>query len=108
VSQLLPKIVSLISSGDFIVTEHAFEELEGDEIALSDIMGQIDAAIVVEDYPAYHKGPAVLLLTKTKASGAVHSLWGIPAGQERPASLITAYVPDPARWEPDLVTRRKR
>ena len=68
----------------------------------------IPIGVVVEEYPDYHKGPALLILTKSDYGGAVHSLWGVPKGESRPATLITAYLPDPAKWESDNLTRKRK
>jgi hypothetical protein len=35
-------------------------------------------------------------------------VWGIPAGKESPAVLVTAYRPNSEHWEPDCVTRREK
>ena len=36
----------------------------------------------------------------------IHAVWGIPKGHATPAVLVTAYRPDPSRWE-DGFTRRR-
>ncbi len=107
-SATLSKIQRLVESGDTLVTDHAFTSLSDDGLAVVDITRLMDQAVVVEDYEDYHKGPAVLLLTYDGKFGAVHSLWGIPAGKTRPATLITAYLPDEKRWEPNMKTRKPR
>ncbi len=37
----------------------------------------------------------------------IHVVWGIPQGESGPAVLVTAYRPDPERWNDDFVERRK-
>ena len=33
------------------------------------------------------------------AGQPIHVVWGIPAGQDSPAVVVTAYRPDPTRWD---------
>ena len=37
---------------------------------------------------------------------ALHILWGIPAGKTEPAAIITAYRPDPAKWDAAFLRRK--
>ena len=70
-------------------------------------MDGIGLAIEIEDYPAFPKGPAVLVLQFDGSNRPVHVVWGIPKGFVSPAVLITAYRPDPARWNENFTERRK-
>jgi hypothetical protein len=96
----------MVNDGRVRVSEHGYDELAADHIAVRDVVAGIDSAEAVEDYPDYAKGPCVLALQRNGEGRPVHVLWGIPKGQTEPAVLVTAYRPDPQRWEEDLRRRK--
>ncbi len=104
---VFPLVAGLIEAGDVLVSNHGYDELAHDNIRVRDLVKDIRAAQVVEEYPDYAKGPCVLLLQYNTAGNPVHSVWGIPKGFSRPAVLVTAYRPDPEKWDADWL-RRKR
>jgi hypothetical protein len=76
-----------------------------DDILFTEIVPNMNAAIVVEEYPEYPKGPCVLVYSQDNRNQPLHTIWGIPKGKESPAVLITAYRPDPNRWSDDYLRR---
>ena len=104
-SVTLPAIQRLIVAGDVEVSNHGDEELAAENISLRELLNGIQSATVVEDYPTYPKGPCVLVLQRDGSGRPVHVLWGLRKNTSRPAVLITAYVPDPARWSSDFLKR---
>lgn len=105
-SRTLQRIQLLIEQGDVRISAHGYEELAADAIATRDVVAGSKDAIIVEEYPEYAKGEAVLVLQYDSKGAPVHVLWGIPKGQSSPAVLVTAYRPDPRRWSSDFLRRR--
>ena len=99
------QVVRLIAKREVLISSHGYEELANDDIRVQEVLDSIVSAYVIEDYPDYRKGPAVLLLQKDHQSKAIHTVWGIPKGTTTPAVLITAYRPDPERWSHDFTRR---
>lgn len=99
------RVRQLAAIGDVRISEHGYDELAADDLSVRDIMAGVETARVVEDYPDFPKGAAVLVLQSDARSNPVHVVWGISKGHTRPAVLVTAYRPDPARWSTDYMER---
>ena len=105
-SKLFREIVALVESGQVKIYEHGYDELSNVNIRLQYLLDTIKDSDVVEEYPNYPKGKCILLLTQDRNRKPVHSLWGVPKGFDSPAVLITAYRPDPKRWDRSYKKRR--
>lgn len=105
-STLLAVIRPLVSAGDYIVSRHGGRRLLARGITLDEVVAGIESGTVVEEYPQYFAGPAALVLSFDTQRLPVHAVWGIKSGASRPATLITAYRPDPEQWLPDFRTRK--
>lgn len=106
-SELLERIQRLVGAGAVRISEHGFDELSADRIAARDAVRGIQNAVVVEEYSASGRGPAVLVLEFDGAGQPIHVVWGIPQGYASPAVLITGYRPEPDQWDQGFTQRRK-
>ena len=88
-SATLEQVRTLVARGDVRVSVHGYEELAEDNIGVHDIVDGLAAAMVIEDYPDYAKGPCVLVLERDHANQPIHVVWGIAAGHEAPAVVVT-------------------
>jgi hypothetical protein len=105
-SQILKEVQALVAKQNIIISDHGYDELASDNIFVQDIIEGLKSAILVEDYPDYHKGPCVLVLQLDKEGNPIHVVWGIPKGASTPAVVVTAYRPDPLRWCEDFLRRQ--
>ncbi|GIK53440.1 MAG: hypothetical protein BroJett014_24130 [Planctomycetota bacterium] len=105
-SDTLRNIVRLIHEDQIQISAHGYDELAADNIFVRDVIASAETAVLVEDYPEYHKGPAVLVLQFDNAGNPIHIVWGIPKDKTSPAVLVTAYRPDPSRWSGDFLRRK--
>jgi hypothetical protein len=105
-SVTLETVKGLVAAGNVRLSEHGYDELAEDYIAAREIISGLAESVVVEDYPEFPKGPAVLVLQYDHTNRPIHVVWGIPRGHSSPAVLVTAYRPDPRRWSEDFLERR--
>ena len=106
VTEFFHRITELVGRRDVLISDHGYDELAEDAILIKDVCAGVRDGIVVEEYPTYQKGPCVLVLQRDHAGKPIHVLWGIPAGANSPAVVVTAYRPDPLRWSGDFLRRR--
>ncbi len=106
-SKLYNDIINLIKKGEVVISSHGYDELADDNILVKELIETIDEAIVINEYPDYSKGPCILILQKDKNGKPIHSVWGIAKNSNSPAVLITAYRPDPERWNENFSKRKK-
>lgn len=105
-SEYLERVRDLVSAGEVLISEHGYDELSEDNLTARELLAVVAEAVAVEEYPNYPKGPCVLLLQKDRFGNPVHVVWGIPKGYNKPVVLVTAYRPDPERWDEKFLRRQ--
>lgn len=105
-SIFLKQVQGLIDTGEVRISEHGYDELAEDELTARELLAGVKNAIIIEEYPDYSKGPCALTLQQDRSERPVHVVWGIPKGNNKPVVLVTAYRPDPERWDDSFLRRR--
>ena len=103
---VLEKIRVAVGNGSVRLSDHAFERLLTHDISYQEILDGLGRAEAIEDYPDYFHGPCVLVLQQDAKRRPFHVVWGLSKGDERRAIVVTAYRPDPEKW--DETWRRRR
>lgn len=104
-SEIFQRILDLVARREVLVSDHRYDELAADGILVRDVRAAVREGIVVEEYPAYHKGPCVPVLQRDHDGEPIHVLWGIPSQADSPAVVVTAYRPDANRWAEGFLRR---
>lgn len=105
-SEFVERVRALIRAGDARISEHGYDELVEDGLSVREVLSGVPEAVVVEEYLNYPKGPCVLFLQTDRTGAPIHIVWGIPKGHDTPVVLVTAYRPDPGRWDHTFMRRR--
>ena len=80
-SETLARIVDLVRIGEVRISAHGYDKIAEDGLLAGEVIDGIEAAIVIEDYPTYPKGPCVLVLQRENGEADSRSL-GHPVGAD--------------------------
>ncbi|WP_027718103.1 DUF4258 domain-containing protein [Desulfovirgula thermocuniculi] len=94
-----------VVSNKYEVSQHAERERLNDDLSIVDIENAIQTGEIIEDYPDDPRGASCLVLGWASDDRPVHLVVGfLPNGWIR---IVTVYVPEPRKWEPDWKTRKR-
>ncbi len=71
----LDQVRTLVASGNYAFSNHAYEELAADGILPSEILAGMTVAEAIEDYPDARRGPSVLVSWRDNCGDPVHAVW---------------------------------
>ncbi|MBR0075588.1 MAG: DUF4258 domain-containing protein [Synergistaceae bacterium] len=86
-----------------IITQHGRKRLNERGISIDDVFSTIDNGEIIEHYPDDYPFPSCLILGQ-KDDKIIHIVASI---NEDMIYIITAYIPDQAKWEGDFKTRKE-
>ena len=100
---LLVDIQAAVRDRELDITLHAQRQMISRHIKISEVRKALSSsdAEVIEDYPEDPRGSSCLVYGKTPGR-----LLHVHISHPPEIVVITAYVPDPAKWEFDLKTRK--
>lgn len=100
----IDRLHTLCQKGNFKWTAHILARLQERGIHRSDIRHCIFAGRILEEYPDDHPFPSCLVLGRDTAGRALHVVVGVG---EDSLWLVTAYYPDPGKWENQFSSRKE-
>jgi Domain of unknown function (DUF4258) len=95
-----------VKSYQLVFSVHAGLRMSKWAIDEEDVQTVVDTGDVIEEYPSALPLPCQLMMGRTRGRHIHVVVARIEA--TRRAVIITSYIPDPEKWEPDLRTRRKK
>jgi Domain of unknown function (DUF4258) len=72
----IDEIRNSIQSGNYKVSDHAFEEMDEDNLDLNTVLHSVENGEVIEDYPKSRIAPSCLINGNDYDRNPVHSVWG--------------------------------
>ncbi len=87
-----------------VITDHALEAMQDDEIALDDLLYGVMHGEIIEEYPKAYPLPACLMKCNAPDGRALHVCLSMPPR----VKIITCYIPDAEQWEDGFRKRRRK
>lgn len=98
-------IQALCSDQTIFMTQHAHDRCRERGIKYKDLKSAISTGEIIEQYPDDKPYPSCLLLGITVSSKPLHLVCSIGTGT---LWIITAYWPDPQKWDSNFKIRKER
>jgi hypothetical protein len=92
---ILKRIKAQAAADNFVVTLHAAEAMQDEVIVLADLLSAITASVLLENYPAFYKGPCCLICGRSESGRYIHAVCSTSHAE---LFIITVYEPKPPKW----------
>jgi len=100
----IENIQKLVNQNKIKWSVHAVAQMQERDISITDVKSCITSGEIIEDYPDDFPYPSCLIYGQAEESKVLHVVVGT---DEEILYIITAYIPNPVKFEEDLKTRRK-
>jgi hypothetical protein len=94
---MINNIIVAINLNQVIVTRHAREEAENDNLIIDEIHFSVTTGEIIKNYPHDKPYPSCLIYGQNEKGDPIHSVWAYNEVTGF-AVLITVYRPDPNQW----------
>ena len=98
-------IRKLCLEGSYISKVHFDVQIASRGITLRDVAECISNGIIIESYPEDPRGPSCLIKGTSCTNSALHVVVGVSTEN---IIYITAYYPDPAKWDSTFSVRLRK
>ncbi|MEA5535085.1 DUF4258 domain-containing protein [Crocosphaera sp. XPORK-15E] len=102
---IIKNIKLAVEMNQVIVSRHAKEEAEADNLTLEEILNSVTKGEIIENYDDDKPYPSCLIYGDNQKQEPIHSVWAYNEDTGY-AVLITVYRPSPEKWI-NCRTRRK-
>ena len=99
----IDRIRAYVKQGNVVWRDHAMKRLSKRKITREDVRNAIYNGEIIEDRPDDIPTPCCLILGSTVKGRYLHVICGM---LDDMVYIISAYYPDPDRWESDYTTRK--
>lgn len=98
-------IKKYFENDDVLVSDHAAMRFNQRGIKIKEIRSAVDNGEIIEQYPEDYPYPSCLILGKTSDAKPVHVVISDEGSMCR---IITAYFPDPDKWDLQFRVRKEQ
>lgn len=92
---ILKRIKAQAATDNFVLTLHAAEAMQDEDILLEDLLAAIASSVLLENYPAFYKGPCCLVCGCSERGRYIHAVCSTSRAE---LFIITVYEPKPPKW----------